>query len=448
MSDIFVNDNFYQGTSQACIVDLTPPTFAGITSLTVQSRGQIRAIWAAATDATAPIRYEMYIKAGTATGLFSTSNIIAITPNLQFDTFTMPDGSFLVNGTTYYVGIRAIDAISNRDSNIVSMSVISTGVYVSNEIYSTAGVFSRDLSGNFTGTLWALKNHVIATSLNSTLDTASYQVYDKDGNAVIGMSGSGISSNIQGQYIITPVTDILDNEDSHYVVKITINVDSADRSDYSPIAKGELPYEILGNFFVNSSNEFDGSFWIMEDEIIATTNLGTGSYQVYDFNGAPVVGMSQSGITANGAGIFTITNVASLIPSNQLGYSVRISLMVDGTMRSMILPLNNRIPTYECHAVFAINALNQFQGTLWASQDNQIKSTSLGTANYTVYDSLGIGVVGLSQSGITADVNGRFILTPVSATLLTDLTNYTVKVGIIVDGVERISYKGFTLLGN
>jgi len=93
MPNILVNNNFYQGTSDACIVDLIPPTFAGINFLDVESRGQIRAGWSAATDPTPPIRYEVYIKASTATGLFNTTNIIAVTPNLQFDIFTLPDRS-------------------------------------------------------------------------------------------------------------------------------------------------------------------------------------------------------------------------------------------------------------------------------------------------------------------------------------------------------------------
>jgi hypothetical protein len=149
MPNILIENNFYQGTSQACIVDLTPPTFAGITFLDVESRGQIRAGWSAATDATAPIRYEVYIKASTATGLFSTTNIIAITPNLQYDIFTMPDGSFLQNGTTYYVGVRAIDGVNNRDSNIISMNVISTGVLTSIDVYETFAAWSIDTSNQF-----------------------------------------------------------------------------------------------------------------------------------------------------------------------------------------------------------------------------------------------------------------------------------------------------------
>ena len=102
---------------------------------------------------------------------------------------------------------------------------------------------------------------------------------------------------------------------------------------------------------------------------------------------------------------------------------------------------------YRPKAQFSINASNQLQATLWLEFDSNVEVSGLGTANYTVYDVNGNTVAGLTQSGITPDVNGRFHITPVSAILLTDLTHYSVKVGIVAHGIERVAYKGFTLLG-
>lgn len=82
-----------------------------------------------------------------------------------------------------------------------------------------------------------------------------------------------------------------------------------------------------------------------------------------------------------------------------------------------------------------------------ATADTAIVTGSrLGTANYTVYDSAGVAVVGLTQSGISPDINGRFITTAVSAAL-SDLTHYTVKIGIQIDGVERVSLSWFYFIG-
>ncbi len=451
MPNILVNNNFYQGTTQACIVDLTPPTFAGIVAAAVQSRGQIRASWAAAIDATPPLRYEVYIQASTATGLFNVNNIIAITNKLQYDTFTMPDGSFLVNGTTYFLGVRAIDGVSNRDNNTISQSVISTGVSVNADVYNAEGAFAINSSNQFQGTLWVLKNSVLATSSNAVMGTASYQIYDKNGTLVSGMSETGITADANGQYKITPVTSTLAKTLEHYMVRVTINVDGQDRSDYVALIQSIPNYEIGGAFSLNTSNQLTATFWTTADEQIITNpaRLGTASYQIYDKNGTLVSGMSETGITADANGQYKITPAASSLTSDLSFYVVRVSITVDGVLRSEYLPILGKIPAYEAKGQFSINALNQFQTTLWATVDGIVKTgAGLGIANYTVYDAAGVAVSGLTQSGLTADANGRFQTTPVSAVLLTDLTHYSVKIGIVVDGVERISYRGFTLLGN
>lgn len=449
MPNILIENNFYQGTSQACIVDVTPPVFSGIVSATVQSRGQIRASWAVATDSTPPIRYEVYIQASTATGLFSTSNIIAITDKLQYDTFTMPNGSFLVNGTTYYVGVRAIDGVSNRDSNTVSISVISTGVNISADIYSAEGAFAINTSNQLQGTLWCLKNSILAKTGNAVMGTASYQVYDKTGTAVPGMGAGGISADSNGQYKIVPVASSLSTSLDHYMVKITINVDGADREGYEALIEPIPQYNIMGSFAVNHSNNVIGSFWVSSDgdQVDNLARLGTGSYQIKDSLGNNVIGLSQSGIVANADGQYIITPVTNILDLSASIYYVHLSVVVDNILREEIVPLNYSVPEYSVKAQFSITGANQLIATFWVTSDESVKTTSLGVANYTVYDASGVAVAGLTQSGITADVNGRYNITPVSAVLLTDLTHYNVKIGIVADGVERISYKGFTLLG-
>ncbi len=450
--DILINNNFTIGTSSACLVDLTPPTFAGITFLDVETRGQIRAMWAAASDATSPIRYEIYIQAATATGLFNTTNIVAVTPNLLYDIFTMPDGSFLVNGDTYYVGVRAIDGVSNRDSNTVSMNVISTGVLTSIDVYDVDGAFSLADGGNFQGTIWAKKNSELCLSSNCSLGTASYTVYDKSGVAVSGLTQSGIVADANGQFKITSVAADLDETLNHYVVKVSVSIDSEVRTDYVPIVQKIPSYRVNGHNGFNDNNEFVGVFWAEDEshvQISDPSRLGTGSYDVLDADGNVISGFSETGITANAQGVYVITPVPGVNQAEIFVNTGRVTIEIDGKNRTTYIPVNVKTIDHEVKAVFSINALNQLQATFWVfSTDGSVKTTGIGNANYTVYDKDGVAVVGLTESGITADVNGRYKTTAVSATLLTDLTHYTVKVGIIVNGEEHISYKGFSLLGN
>jgi hypothetical protein len=117
-------DGIFEGKlPNASISDLTPPTFAGIATLTQNADGTLQASWSAATDTTLPVRYEIYLQAGTATGLFSTSNIQKLTNALTARISTLVDGvSPLVFGVTYYIGVRAVDAIGNREGNTASLN--------------------------------------------------------------------------------------------------------------------------------------------------------------------------------------------------------------------------------------------------------------------------------------------------------------------------------------
>ncbi len=128
MSDMLSIDPSVHATPQACLTDLVPPTFAGIAGLLALANGALRASWLAATDASLPVVYDVYIQAGSATGLFGAANRVLSAFGLQLDVFQLPDGSPLVAGTTYFVGVRARDAIGNLDSNVVSLSAISAGV--------------------------------------------------------------------------------------------------------------------------------------------------------------------------------------------------------------------------------------------------------------------------------------------------------------------------------
>lgn len=330
-------------------------------------------------------------------------------------------------------------------NNVYQGTSITTNVF-----YTTQGAFAIDQSNDFQGTLWALKNNVIANGYNSVLGTGAYQVFDKDGSPVVGMSESGIVADANGQFIITPVTSLLNKSLDHYLVKVSITVDGNLQENYVSLIQPIPDYEIGGAFSLNASNQLTANFWVTADEQIVTNpaRLGTAAYVIYDKTGALVPGMSESGISADSNGLYEITPVASVLGADLTFYTVRVTITIDNVARSEYLPILGKVPSYSSHAQFSINASNQLLGTLWATADGVIRSgASLGSANYTVYDASGTAVAGLTQSGITADSNGRFIITPVSAILLTDLTHYSVKIGIIVDGVERISYRGFTLLG-
>lgn len=108
----------------------TPPTFGGITSATASTDGSILAAWSLATGSAAtPIRYVVYCALGAsvpAASLFVGANIVgearSTWTSLRF--FQLGDQStYLVNGQSYTVGVRAFSAVNVFETNTVTLNV-------------------------------------------------------------------------------------------------------------------------------------------------------------------------------------------------------------------------------------------------------------------------------------------------------------------------------------
>jgi hypothetical protein len=445
-SKLYITGNTIQLTSNSCVIDLTAPTFSGIQSIDIKSQGQFRVGWLTASDLSLPISYEVYIKEASNINLFDTANIVGITNKLFYDIFVTPDGELLKAGSTYYIGVRAVDRVGNRDNNVVILNEFSTGIIAAQAIYETFGTFSIGTDKKLYGTLWGTKNGELYKG--SLLGTAAYTLYDKSGSVLL--SETGLIADSNGKFTITPATSNLNVNLDHYNVKVSIYIDKNLRENYVSIIEPIPEYEIHGTFSLNPSNNLIATFWASSDEELVSNlaRLGTASYVIYDSNGVST-GITESNISPDSNGLFKITPVLSTLSQDLTFYSARVTITVDSITRTSFLPILGKIPHYETRGQFSINALNQFQATLWATIDGVVKKGSgLGVASYTVYDKDGIAVSGLTQTNITADVNGLFVITPVSAILLTDLTHYSVKISIMVDNIERISYRGFTLLGS
>lgn len=117
-------------TPDACLVDTTPPTFAGISTLTALATGSLLASWPEASDANGPIEYLLYLnkQSEPSSELFDDSNLVQITKNLSAALFTDAELDVLVSGQSYRVGVRAKDAIGNIEYNTVSLIATSSGV--------------------------------------------------------------------------------------------------------------------------------------------------------------------------------------------------------------------------------------------------------------------------------------------------------------------------------
>lgn len=100
---------------------------------------------------------------------------------------------------------------------------------------------------------------------------------------------------------------------------------------------------------------------------------------------------------------------------------------------------------YQCKCSIAINANNAFYGTFWIEKNGEVQVNNLGTCEYIVYDADRNDLPLLQETGLTANADGIFRLTPVSAEDLIDLTHFMIRVFINFDGSQRKSQWGFNL---
>ena len=88
--------------------------------------------------------------------------------------------------------------------------------------YEARGVFSINASNQLQASFWVVKD---GQHLTSNLGQASYIVRDQDG-ASVGIVESGLTSDGNGLYHITPVQANAILDLTHYTVEISILADS------------------------------------------------------------------------------------------------------------------------------------------------------------------------------------------------------------------------------
>lgn len=327
-----VSGGALQPTSQACIVDLTPPTFGGLTFLTRGTLGQLRASWAAASDTSSPIRYEVYVQAEPASNLFNIANIALVTTNLQADIFNIADGTLLQSGVKYFVGVRAVDAVGNRETNTISFSQVSPGITGATNA-SINGVFAINNNNQLIASFWVNDNDGVINN-PFRLGLASYVIYDQNGNIVPSMTQSNISADSEGFYEIAPVASILDLDNTYYTVKVTIFVDGIPVIYNLPITYAEAgpQYEPRAVFSIDAANQLQATIWVTKNGEQLSSNLGTASYAIYNKDGV-ALGISQSGIIADANGLFKTTPVLASALTDLTHYTVIFTITADGAIR-------------------------------------------------------------------------------------------------------------------
>lgn len=213
--------------------DGTAPIFAGVDDVLSNSNGSLTISWLAASDPSTPIRYNVYVKSGSSTGLFNTVPF-CIENALAMTIFSLPSGGALINGVVYYVGVRALDQNGNMDTNTVIISESSSGVIDGQSKYESHGGFTINAANQLQGTLWATLDGQVLES--TFLGEANYEIFDSSGTTT-GISETGITDDGTGKYFISPVSSATLTDLQQYVVKIGIIVNGQERVSYKVITR-------------------------------------------------------------------------------------------------------------------------------------------------------------------------------------------------------------------
>lgn len=218
-------------TPNACIVDLIPPTFSGISTAVAQNNGSTKITWNAATDATTPIRYNIYIAYGSvsATSLFQPNNLVMVSPpnstssyifNLAPGVWLNPsDPIFLTKGQIYTYGVRAIDGVGNIDNNNTILTEITSNYVDTIPEYICKFTFSIATDNTLKG-FFNLQYE--GSDVTTGLVSGKYTIYDDTNTPVAGMTESGIIADSDGIFVITPIDASLLQSFTHYRVKLEI----------------------------------------------------------------------------------------------------------------------------------------------------------------------------------------------------------------------------------
>jgi hypothetical protein len=229
-------EQFYQDTALACVTDLTPPTFSGISGLSVNPDGSMTASWSAATDSTPQIRYEVYVQGSTATGLFNLANIQQIVTTTSARIFTLPNLTYLQNGVTYYVGVRAVDGVGNRETNTASQNAVSTGVLAAAVKYEGIALLSVNEANELLGLVYL---HGDGKAVSTLLGTATFSVYDETETLLPAFTQTGLTANANGVYTLAPVSASTLDPFTHYRARMQITHNSVVIDTYAGFIIGE-----------------------------------------------------------------------------------------------------------------------------------------------------------------------------------------------------------------
>lgn len=176
----------------ACTLDITPPTFAGVASVTPQDNGSLLVAWLAGSDLSTPISYEIYCLPDvvTAAVLFA-ANPCLIVRNALLGFLFYDSNGIILEEKTYTIGVRARDAVGNIETNLVILTAASSGI-LQDSLLDTANAL-----------LLALQTVPNPNEIVGVIESESVEGEVSDADALtLALSGQGGGGGFTGDEVV------------------------------------------------------------------------------------------------------------------------------------------------------------------------------------------------------------------------------------------------------
>lgn len=113
--------------------------------------------------------------------------------------------------------------------------------------------------------------------------------------------------------------------------------------------------------------------------------------------------------------------------------------VLDAEQTFVTLP-ESTIDYYSIEGAWSVDDSQNFLLSFWLEKNGTIITTLLGAGSYTVYDYAEAAVSGLTESGITANADGVYKITPAAGSALSVSTHFRIKASIIYNTETKTGY--------
>jgi hypothetical protein len=235
---------------------------------------------------------------------------------------------YLADGVSKTGRVRVPTAVQVQAGVVFDTDDTVTGTYGESTPPTFAGI--SGLTANPDGSLsasWSAasdttppivyKVYIQANTATGLFSTTPFATYATNLKMFTLPSGANLVSGTT-YYVGVRATDAFNNSETN---SVSMSATS------TGVEEGVLIYDAHAAFSISNANELQISMWLTANGQPVLSSLGAASYTVYDKDDIAVGGMTESGIAANGNGVFVSTPISANPLDSFSHYRVEVTIV-------------------------------------------------------------------------------------------------------------------------